>query len=91
MGKKPPLFTALSDPVESGVDSVAVGEDSGPVAVAAVAADPVFAGAAPSLGTGLIMLFVPNSPTRSPSSRSLPPITLLHARGLQNYEETTAI
>ena len=70
VGKKPPLLAALSDPDESGVDSAAVGDDSGPVA--AVAADPVSAGAAPSLGTGLIMLLVPNSPTSSTSSRGLP-------------------
>ena len=82
VGKKPPLLAALSDPDESGVDSAAVGDDSGPVedVEASVAADPVSAGAAPSLGTGFIMLLVPNSPTSSPSSRSVPPITLLDAR-----------
>ena len=74
VGKKPPLFAALSDPDERGVDSAAVGDDSGSVAEveAAVATDPVSAGAAPSLGTGLIMLLVPNSPTSSTSSRGLP-------------------
>ena len=82
VGKKPPLLAALSDPDEGGVDSAAVSDDSGPVAEveAAVATDPVSADAAPSLGTGLIMLLVPNSPTSSPSSRGVPPITLLDAR-----------
>ena len=84
VGKKPPLLAApaLSDLDEGGVDSAAVSDDSGPVAEveAAVATDPVSADAAPSLGTGLIMLLVPNSPTSSPSSRGVPPITLLDAR-----------
>ena len=81
VGKKPPLLAAPSDPDESGVDSAAVGDDSGPVA--AVAADPVSAGAAPSLGTGLIMLLVPNSPTSSPSSRGVPPSRRAMTTGLR--------
>ena len=81
VGKKPPLLAALSDPDEGGVDSAAVSDDSGPVA--AVAADPVSAGAAPSLGTGLIMLLVPNSPTSSPSSRGVPPSRRAMTTGLR--------
>ena len=88
MGKKPPLLAALStDPVDDEPDSALVGDDSGTMVAAAT--DPVSAVAAQLLETGLIMLFASHV---LQDERPLPLVALLlRARGLRNYEETTAI